>query len=259
MAGTSRKGARHLILSTLLLVYLKAMKVLSMEAWAVTEWGSAHATFYGGADAQGTMGGACGYGNLYSIGYGVKSTALSNGLLNSGLSCGACFKIVCQLDGSKWCYPGKQIVVTATNACPPGSEGGWCNPPKLHFDLSYPMFAQLAQRVAGVIPVKYRRVPCERQGGIRFTMHGNPWFDYVLVHNVGGMGAVCSVSIKGHKTGWYPMSHNWGQFWSASAHLVGQDLSFQVRLCKGKTQEFYNVAPSNWGFGQTFEADYNFY
>ncbi|KAL2636069.1 hypothetical protein R1flu_007548 [Riccia fluitans] len=246
-----------------LLAYPRVLFVSADSAWAVTDWADAHATFYGGQDASGTMGGACGYGNLYSTGYGTASAALSNALFNNGLSCGACFQIRCKLDGSSWCYSGdRSITITATNACPPGSEGGWCDYPKSHFDLSYPMFQMLAQPVAGVIPVSYKRLSCQKQGRIRFTVNGNPWFDLVLVTNVGGGGDVAQLQVRGSNTGsWCSMNHNWGQNWQASGHpeLCGQSLSFGVTLGDGRFQEFPDVAPGSWFFGQTFEADDNFH
>ncbi|KAL3684171.1 hypothetical protein R1sor_002193 [Riccia sorocarpa] len=257
-SGVQARSALNWLLGSILLLCGQLRHIAGQQAWAVTDWADAHATFYGGTSAQGTMGGACGYGNLYSSGYGVQSTALSNALFNNGLSCGACFLIECKLEGSKYCYPGKSITVTATNACPQGSEGGWCDYPKSHFDLSFPMFQQLAQPVGGVIPVRYRRTSCNKSGGVRFSMSGNRYFNYILVTNVGGWGDVSALAVKGEKSGWYSMNQNWGQFWSANADLTGQALSFKVTLGNGQSQEFYNVADKNWQIGSTYETDYNF-
>uniref|UniRef100_A0A0E0IQ14 Expansin n=1 Tax=Oryza nivara TaxID=4536 RepID=A0A0E0IQ14_ORYNI len=146
-------------------------------------WSSGSATFYGGSDASGTMGGACGYGNLYSAGYGTSTAALSTALFNNGQSCGACFEVRC-------------------------GGGGSC--------------------LAGTV--------------------------VVLVTNVGGAGDVTAVSVKGSRSGWQAMSHNWGANWQNGANLDGQPLSFRVTASDGRTVTSDNVAPSGWSFGQTFSG-----
>ncbi|PAN51519.1 hypothetical protein GQ55_9G609300 [Panicum hallii var. hallii] len=225
------------------------------------EWLPATATFYGGADGSDTMGGACGYGNLYDQGYGINNAALSTALFNDGAACGQCYVIICDTSKSGWCRPGKWVAVSATNFCPPNWSlpgGGWCGPPRPHFDMSQPAWENIGIYSAGIIPVLYQRIKCWRDGGVRFTIAGFNYFELVLVTNVAGSGSIQSMAVKGTTTDWIQMSRNWGANWQCLAALAGQGLSFALTSTGGQTIVFQDVVPAWWQFGQTFTTHQNF-
>jgi len=231
-------------------------------------WKAAHATFYGGRDGSGTTAGACGYKDTRAEGYGVQTVAVSPVLFGDGAACGGCYEVRC-VDSPDGCKQAggaapATVVVTATNLCPPNYQqssdnGGWCNPPREHFDLSMPAFLQIAQEKAGIVPVSYRRVACAKQGGIRYTVTGNRYFNMVTVTNVGGAGDLAAVSVKGSKrVGWTELKRNWGQVWQTGEDLTGESLTFRVMTSDHRKATSWHVLPTGWQFGVTYQADKNF-
>ena len=77
--------------------------------------------------------------------------------------------------------------------------------------------------------------------------------------NVGGGGDVYSMAVKGSKTGWITMSHNWGASYQAFSSLGGQSLSFRITsYTTRETLTLWNVLPSNWQVGLTYNSKFNF-
>ncbi|KAK4255489.1 hypothetical protein QN277_008487 [Acacia crassicarpa] len=238
--------------------------LILLHSWRISankdgEWKSATATYSKDKDGSLITDGACGYGDLHRASYGRYSAGLSTILFNRGSTCGACYEIRC-VNHILWCLIGSpSVILTATDFCPPNyglsaDYGGWCNFPKEHFEMSEAAFSEIAKRKADIVPIQYRRVKCQRSGGLKFTMTGSLLFYQVLITNVGLDGEVVAVKVKGSRTGWIPMARNWGQNWHCSVDLQRQPLSFEVTIIGGRTLTSYNVAPANWQFGQTFEG-----
>ena len=220
-------------------------------------WRRGSGTFYGGADASGTMGGACGYGNLYAAGYGQATAAASPNLFKGGLGCGGCYQVKCV--PSIWnqvnCYVNQTVTVTVTNLCPAGSENPLCTGQVWHLDMAMPMYSQIAQVESGQIKTHWRRVKCKRSGNINFHLSGNVYYLQILITNVAGSGDISEVWIQGDLNGWMQMQQNWGSIWALSHQFGGQALSFRLKTTH--TQEWLEVIhaiPNSWCLGGQYSA-----
>lgn len=102
-------------------------------------------------------------------------------------------------------------------------------------------------------------MPCQRRGGMRFQFQGNAYWLLIFVMNVGGAGDIKSMAVKGSRTNWISMSHNWGASYQAFSSLYGQSLSFRVTsYTTGETIYAWNVAPASWSAGKTYTSTANF-
>ena len=90
-------------------------------------------------------------------------------------------------------------------------------------------------------------------------MNGNPWFNLVLVFNVGGASNVRGLAIKGNKSPqWCNMKHNWGQNWKDYHGLTGQKLSFKVATGTGSSISLSDITSTNWQHGEMYSCVKNF-
>ncbi|KAG6396992.1 hypothetical protein SASPL_143153 [Salvia splendens] len=73
-------------------------------------------------------------------------------------------------------------------------------------------------------------------------------------------GDVANMWVKGSKTNWISMSHNWGASYQAFATLGGQPLSFKITSYTSHQVLIANyVTPANWQAGMTYTANLNFH
>ncbi|CAL5072669.1 unnamed protein product [Urochloa decumbens] len=219
-------------------------------------WTVGHATFYGGRDGSGTTdGGACGYKGELSKDYGALTAAVGPTLYADGAGCGACYEVKGPRAEGGDDNTNKTVVVTATNQAPPPVSGQKGE----HFDLTMPAFLEIAEEKAGIVPISYRRVACERKGGIRYTITGNKNYNMVMVTNVGGEGDVVALMVKGNKrVKWTQMKRSWGQLWTTEVDLTGESLTFRVMNGDHRKATSWHVAPRDWQFGKTYQATKNF-
>jgi len=171
-------------------------------------------------------------GNYYTQFWGALE-----GDQDNYLPCGECFEVYkTKPDGSDY-KPGEDgyqppVLLSVIDSCPCNANGKWCcgsewdqcqeidfkygcPVPKdsIHLDLSDIAMARLqsgssnGHMEAGVIPNKYRRVPCPKLGNMYIWLRedaGPYWFAFSVV-NSAGFGAIAVLEAKNDEGKWVKM------------------------------------------------------
>jgi len=151
------------------------------------------------------------------------------------LSCGECYEVERTLpDGSS--YPAGEgtdnILLQVVDSCPCTANAKWCcgsgtdhcneidfkygcpiPEGSWHVDLSDIAMSRLQTNdpygvmVDGVIPIKYKRVPCPVKGNIRVWLRpgAGPWYFALTVVNVANMGSLVAVEVQQADGVWVPL------------------------------------------------------
>ncbi|KAL6211122.1 hypothetical protein ACLB2K_016350 [Fragaria x ananassa] len=235
----------------------------SQRSRIATNWYYAGATWYGGPDGFGSDGGSCGYRDIVSRPpFSSMVTAVGPSLYQSGKECGACFLVKCTRH--KFCS-GKLVRVVITDSCP------GCVSDSAHFDLSGTAFGAMALpgqaqnlRNAGVLQIKFARVPCNYLGKtIEFYVDqgSNPYYFAVLVQYEEGDGDLGYVELKdSSKKGWRAMQRSWGAVWKLDAGSKLQP-PLSIRMISrhsGHALVAKNVIPNGWQPGATYRSLVNY-
>jgi len=152
------------------------------------------------------------------------------------LSCGECYEVeMTQPDGSSYpkeSRPSDNILLQVVDSCPCTANAKWCcgsgthhcneidfkygcpiPEGSWHVDLSDIAMSRLQTNdpygtmVDGVIPIRYKRVPCPVKGNIHIWLRpgAGQWYFALTVVNVANMGSLVAVEVQQADGEWVPL------------------------------------------------------
>ncbi|KAF4161809.1 hypothetical protein CNMCM6936_002962 [Aspergillus lentulus] len=154
------------------------------------------------------------------------------------LSCGECFELIrTKADGTDYAVGESgytdPIVLEVVDSCPCDANSKWCcgsgadhcgeidfkygcplPEGSHHMDLSDIAMGRLqgnGSLTDGVIPIRYRRVPCPKPGNIYIWLHdgAGPYYFALSAVNTNGPGSVISIEVQAGGSGpWVALEHD---------------------------------------------------